>query len=141
MPGRSILIVEDDAGSADVFVSILTEYGCEVRVAADADAAWREIERRPPAALLVDLHLPTGDGTEFVRRLRASRYANVPAALMTADYLVDDRVTETLRALDVRLYFKPLWEEDLVGIMSTLLLGAGEFPDARGKFLPSPDAR
>jgi CheY-like chemotaxis protein len=140
MPGRSILIVEDDAASADVFVSILTDYGCDVRVAADADEAMCEIERRAPAALLIDLHLATGDGIEFVRRLRAGGYADVPAAIMTADYLVDDRVTDVLRALGVPLYFKPLWEEDLVGIMSTLLPPAGEFPDVRGKFHPSPDA-
>jgi hypothetical protein len=46
---------------------------------------------------------------------------------MTGDYLVDDRVTGELVSLGVPLYFKPLWEEDLVAIVERLLAPAGEF--------------
>lgn len=138
MLGCPILIVEDDPGSSDVFAPILTSHGYDVRVAVDANAALREMDRRLPAALLVDLHLPLVDGVELIRRIRGGAHAHVPAALMTGDYLIDDSVVEALRAIQVRLYFKPLWEEDLVAIMQALLPAPVEFPAVRGKFLDRP---
>jgi hypothetical protein len=46
---------------------------------------------------------------------------------------VDDRVVSELQTLGAPLYFKPLWEEDLVGIVHHLLKRAGEFSEGRGK--------
>jgi DNA-binding response OmpR family regulator len=68
--GRSILIVEDDPGSAEGFVPILASCGYEVRVAPDAETGFLEIERRMPAMLLVDLHLPAISGVDFLRQIR-----------------------------------------------------------------------
>jgi CheY-like chemotaxis protein len=134
MPGCSVLIVEDDPGSSESFAPMLSALGCEVRIACDASAGFLEVDRRMPTVMLVDLHLPVVDGLEFLRRLRSTpAYAAIPAALMTGDYLVDDRVTDAVQELGARLYFKPLWEEDLVAILQTLLAAAGEFSGGRGK--------
>jgi hypothetical protein len=43
--------------------------------------------------------------------------------VVTGDYLLDERVTRELQVLGVRLYFKPLWEEDLIRIVRDLLPG------------------
>jgi DNA-binding response OmpR family regulator len=128
MSGRSILIVEDDPGALDAFVPILTSHGYEVQLAVDAASGFLEIERSQPTVLLVDLRLPVVDGLEFLRRVRQDRrHAAVPAAVMTGDYLVDDRVTGELHALGAPLYFKPLWEEDLVGLVERLFERAANF--------------
>jgi two-component system, OmpR family, response regulator len=133
MPGQSVLIVEDDLGSAQTFEAMLIAHGHTVRVARDAETGLHEVERDMPAVALVDLHLPLADGVEFVRRVRSrSAGRRVPVALMTGDYFIDERVTDELAGLGVPLHFKPLWEEDVLQIVESLLRrcencqGAGE---------------
>jgi DNA-binding response OmpR family regulator len=135
MSGCSILIVEDDPGAAEAFVPMLTAHGYEVRIAVDAEAGFREVARCKPTVLLVDLHLPVVDGVEFLRLLRRSTdHVDLPVAMMTGDYLVDDAVTNELQALGAPLYFKPLWEEDLVGAIQRLVQRSADFSSScRGK--------
>lgn len=124
VPDTSILIVEHDPGAVEAFGHMLKAEGYGVRVAPDAQSASVEIERAVPAAVLLDLHLPITDGLEFLRRLRATgRHAHIPVAVVTGDYLVDERVTRELQVLGAQLYFKPLWEEDLIRIVRDLLPG------------------
>jgi len=132
MPGQSILIVEDDAGAADAFVLILTSRGYDVRVAVDAETGFEAIERCIPAIVLVDLHLPLVSGVDFLRQVR-QHHVDVPIAMMTGDYLVDDGVISELRTLGAPVYFKPLWEEDLVAIVGLLLGDGAEIPVDCGK--------
>jgi CheY-like chemotaxis protein len=122
MSGQSILVVEDDPGSAQTFADMLTAHGHTVRVVSDAEAALQEVDRDMPAVALVDLHLPLADGVEFVRQLRSrGTLPSLPVALMTGDYLIDDRVTDELKALGIPLHFKPLWEEDVLKVVESLL--------------------
>lgn len=118
----SILVIDDDPGSAEAFEPMLQAHGYRARVAGDAEAAIAEIERLLPDAILLDLHLPKVDGLEFLRRLRSQpRYAAIPVALVTGDYMIDDRIISVLQVLQARLHFKPLWEEDVVDIVAGLL--------------------
>ena len=120
----SILIVEDDPGAVEAFEHMLKAEGYGIRVTFDAESALVEIERAVPAAVVLDLHLPITDGLEVLRRLRATpRHAHIPVAVVTGDYLVDERVARELQGLGAHLYFKPLWEEDLMRIVHDLLAG------------------
>ena len=120
----SILIVEDDPGAVEAFEHTLKAEGYGVRTAPDAPSAFMEVEREVPAAVVLDLHLPITDGLEVLRRLRTSaRHAHIPVAVVTGDYLVDERVTRELEMLGAHLYFKPLWDEDLIRIVRGLLPG------------------
>lgn len=122
MSRRSILIIDDDPGALESFEPMLAARGYLVRVAPDAEAGFTALHLDCPSAILVDLHLPVVDGLEFVRRLRATpRHHTLPAAVVTGDYLIDDRITRELESLGARVYFKPLWEEDLAQIVDTLL--------------------
>lgn len=117
----SILIVEDDPGAVEAFEHMLKAEGYGVRVTLDVQSALVEIERAVPMAILLDLHLPITDGLEFLRRLRASdRHAHIPVAVVTGDYLVDERVARELQVLGAQIYFKPLWGEDLIRIVRDL---------------------
>lgn len=131
MPGYSILIVEDDRESARSFETMLRAHGHTVRTAADAETGLLEIEREQPDVALVDLHLPLADGVEFLRSLRArAGRSSLPVALMTGDYLLDDRITDEVRALGVTLHFKPLWEEDVLRIVAALAGQRENYPVA-----------
>jgi DNA-binding response OmpR family regulator len=117
-----ILIVDDDPGAAEAFEPMLRGRGFDVCVAADADAGWTAIARFMPSAIVLDLHLPGLDGVEFLRRLRStSGVADIPVAIVSGDYLIDEHVTDDIQSLGARLYFKPLWEEDLAQIVAALL--------------------
>jgi len=130
-----ILILDDDPIAAEGFELMLRCHGFDVRVAGDPVAGWSEVVRQRPDAIILDLRLGTRDGMEFLRQLRADApLGAIPVAMITGDYLVDDRVTDELCALATRLHFKPLWEEDLVRIVEGLLSArltrpAGPRPD------------
>lgn len=120
----SILIVEDDPGAAEAFEYMLKAEGYEVRLAPDVQSAFAELERNAPAAIVLDLHLPITDGLGALRRLRATtQHAHIPVAVVTGNYLVDERVAQELQELGARLYLKPIWEEDLLRIVSSLANG------------------
>ena len=121
MSQPGILIVDDDAGAAEAFDVMLRDHGFDVRVASDPDAGWTEVTRQRPDAIILDLRLGTHDGMDFLRQLRgAAAHATIPVAVITGDFLVDDRVTDQLFALEAQLHFKPLWEEDVLRIVAGL---------------------
>lgn len=119
---RSILIVEDDGEAARLFHRMLTNAGYGVRAASDADHALEELRREPPSAVLIDWHLQGLDGLDLLRELRAMpRFRDLPAAVITGDYLMDESIAREFTALGARLYFKPLWEEDLLLAVADLV--------------------
>jgi DNA-binding response OmpR family regulator len=124
---RSILIVEDDVEAASLFRQILQTHHYRVHVAEDVEHAFAAMALETPEAVVVDLHLPGQDGLGFLQQLRANaRFGGLPAAMITGDYLMDESVAHDLEKLGVKLYFKPLWEEDLLAAVTALLTpGAG----------------
>jgi len=120
--GATILIVEDDPGALETFERILTTHGYGVRVAPDAESGLQEVANAEPAAVLVDLHLPLVDGVEFLRQVRAETpHAELPVAVVTGDYFVDEQVERELQGLGARMHYKPLWEDDLLKLVHDLL--------------------
>ena len=121
---HAIVIVEDDEGTAELFGRILSEAGYNVTTAADEETGLDAIERVEPSAVLLDLHLKSADSRSLLRRLRASHDgADVPVAIVTGDYFIDESVAHDLEEMGARVYFKPLWEEDLLPLVRNLVAG------------------
>jgi DNA-binding response OmpR family regulator len=121
---HSVVIVEDDQGTADMFGRILSEAGYDVTTAADEESGLNAIERVGPSAVLLDLHLKSAGGLSLLRRLRASLdRADVPVAIVTGDYFIDESVTHDLKEMGAHVYFKPLWAEDLLPLVRNLMAG------------------
>lgn len=117
-----ILIVDDERGVTDCFARILTLEQYDVHVAYDADAGLRDAEELDPDLVVLDLRMPAVNGQTFLARLRAHHaHRHTPVAIITGDYAVSDEVERKLDALGAQLYFKPLWAEDLIGIVRRLL--------------------
>lgn len=87
-----ILVVDDEASVVEVVTLYLKRDGYDVRQAHDGRAALAAIEERRPALVVLDLMLPSIDGLEIMRRLRAEPAANVPVIMLTARSQETDRI-------------------------------------------------
>jgi DNA-binding response OmpR family regulator len=117
-----ILIVDDDEGVTTTFARMLRLEGYQVRTAVSAQTGLVEAENSHPDAIILDLRMPLLDGLGFLRTLRANdENREIPVAIVTGDYFLDDAVSNELRELGAELRFKPLWLEDLVGLARNLL--------------------
>jgi len=72
--GLRVLVVEDDPDVRRYVVTLLTGQGCDVVAAPDGVTALAAIEAARPvgdfAVILLDRHLPDGDGLQFLQNIR-----------------------------------------------------------------------
>lgn len=86
----TLLLVEDNEMNRDVLGRLLARRGYSVVVAEDGEAAVRMALAEPPDLILMDISLPSVDGYEATRRIRASGLA-VPIIALTAHAMTSDR--------------------------------------------------
>ena len=94
MSALRILVVDDEPQILRALQTSLRAAGYEVESAGDAAAALAAAAAHPPDAVILDLVLPDGTGTEVARRLR--EWTNVPILLLSV--VGDDH--EKVAALD-----------------------------------------
>ena len=82
---RSVLIVDDIAGSARLIASLLAPDGHAVRAAGDGAEALRLIRADPPDLVLMDVMMPHMDGFEACRAIKQDRSTRlIPVVLVTS---------------------------------------------------------
>ena len=114
-----VLIVEDDAGLAEILTQTLTQHHYQVEVAKDGEIGWELVQLFEYGLVLLDLHLPKLDGISFCRQLRESGYT-VPILLMTAENTPASKI-EGLDAGADDYVIKPLDIDELMARMRALL--------------------
>jgi DNA-binding response OmpR family regulator len=91
--GPPILAVEDEPRNAALLRAILAPAGYALTIAATLAEARASVRDRMPALVLLDRHLPDGDGLDLARELRASTTTGgIPILLVSASVLPIDRV-------------------------------------------------
>jgi CheY-like chemotaxis protein len=119
--GHSILVIDDDQTVTETFAAALHREGFNVRTAANAEAALREIASTRTDAIIVDLRMPMINGLGFLYRLRTwDEHRHTPVAIVTGA-VVDDTMQAELSELGAELRFKPLWLEDVVELAHQLV--------------------
>jgi two-component system response regulator MprA len=86
-----VLVVDDDPAVSAALNRALRLEGYEVSLAVDGVRALEEVAIRPPDAVILDIGLPTIDGLEVCRRLRAAG-DDTPVLMLTARDAINDRV-------------------------------------------------
>ncbi len=86
-----VLVVDDDPAVSGALNRALRLEGYDVSLAGDGPVALEQIAVRPPDAVVLDVGLPTLDGLEVCRRLRAAG-DDTPVLMLTARDAVNDRV-------------------------------------------------
>src|SRR5205809_4637108 len=117
-----ILIVDDDEGVTQTFARMLRLEGYDVRTAMSAEMGLREAEKSRPDAIILDLRMPLLDGLGFLRRLRShTEQRDTPVAIVTGDYFLDESISNEIKGLGAEVTHKPLFFEELVGLVRRLL--------------------
>lgn len=79
-----VLAIEDDPDLRTFYGAVLQDEGYEVRLASNGLEGLRALDWSPDL-ILVDLLMPVMDGSEFLRRLRASpAVMDVPVVVLSA---------------------------------------------------------
>lgn len=96
-----VLVVDDEPPIRRFLRTSLSAQGYDIVEAEDGDAALKEIRRRAPDLLVLDLGLPGIDGLEVIRRLRGGDPAGPSASLPII--VLSSRVDEAgkVEALDL----------------------------------------
>mgnify|MGYP001565255985 CR=1 FL=1 len=90
---EKVLVIEDDNHIAELLRMTLATQRFSPIVANDGGAGLSEARRLHPSLILLDLLLPTMDGWEVCRRLRADeKTRHIPIIMVTAKGEEEDRV-------------------------------------------------
>jgi two-component system, cell cycle response regulator DivK len=117
-----ILAVEDEPRNAALLEAILTRAGYRLHVADGVDAARDWLADGSPALVLLDRHLPDGDGLDLIPVIKSSpRLSGVPILLVSASVLPQDVEAAMAAGCDGFLP-KPVRVKPLVDEVRRLLL-------------------
>ena len=109
----TVLVVDDDPTLLEVVAGWLEASGLQVVVARDGASALEEARRCNPSLILMDVVMPSMDGLETCRRLKADEaLREIPVVFMTGFDASQNRV-EGFRSGAVDYVAKPLDPEEL----------------------------
>jgi CheY-like chemotaxis protein/HPt (histidine-containing phosphotransfer) domain-containing protein len=120
--GRLVLVAEDDETNQKVILRQLALLGVAAEVASNGKQALELWRSGDYGLLLTDLHMPTMDGYELARAIRAEEQGKqrMPIAALTATALKGE--SEHCRAAGMDKYLtKPLQLADLRAALAELL--------------------
>ncbi|MCY7365905.1 MAG: response regulator [Frankiaceae bacterium] len=125
MTGR-VLVADDDTDIARFIELNLTLEGYQVQVVHDGASALQAALDDPPNLVLLDVMMPSMDGVEVLRRLRASAATAVtPVVLLTARSLSADKVVGLTAGADDYIV-KPFDTLELLARVQTTLRRTAE---------------
>jgi two-component system cell cycle response regulator DivK len=121
-----ILLVEDNEMNRDMLSRRLIRRGYEVVIAKDGQEGLHLATSGSPDLILMDMSLPTMDGWETTRRIKAhAPSARIPVIALTAHAMSGDR-EEALKAGCDDYDTKPIEFERLLEKIAILLERAGK---------------
>ncbi|SHO53802.1 response regulator transcription factor [Anaerocolumna xylanovorans] len=91
MPGKQILVIDDDTDLSYIICDMLENYGYSVTCANDSDTAFSLLTDHTYHVILMDINLPGMSGFEICRELR--KVSKVPVLFASARTNENDRIT------------------------------------------------
>jgi two-component system, NtrC family, response regulator AtoC len=113
-----VLIVEDDLATRKGLEESVKDLGGETRSVGSVKEASRAVEEFDPRLLIVDIHLPDGDGIEVLRAARETD-PDREGIVITGQGSIDNAI-EALRAGAVDYLLKPLRPAQLEVVFNRL---------------------
>ena len=124
MPGKKILLADDDKVTLETIGAQLRGVGYQVVTAMDAMQAFMAAQRTSPDIVLLDIQMPGGTGLDTLKRLHASTKTQaIPVIAISAH----PKLGPQAMALGaVEFLAKPVDFERLRGTLARLLAPAPE---------------
>ncbi|MBV9867670.1 MAG: PAS domain S-box protein [Abitibacteriaceae bacterium] len=125
-----VLIVDDEADSRDLLVSVLAQCGAKVQAVSSVAEAMQAVEQSPPDMIVSDIGMPNEDGYSFISKLRAlppERGGRTPAVALTAYARVEDRMRVLGAGFQMHVP-KPVEPAELVAVLASLAAWRGKNP-------------
>lgn len=126
---QKILVIEDEEGIVHLLTLYLKDAGYMVVIARDGVDGLAMHAREQPDLVILDIMLPTIDGFEVCRRIRA--WSKTPILMLTARSGEDDRITGLDLGADDYLV-KPFSPRELVSRVRAILRRVGT-PELAGE--------
>lgn len=104
---REVLVIEDNADSREMLVSLLQRDGYRVYEAGDGPEGIEQAIARRPRALLIDIGLPGVDGYQVAKTIRAALGSDVFMVALTGYGQPDDKARALAAGFDVH-FTKPV---------------------------------
>lgn len=118
-----ILVVEDDAGSAEVAQLVLGLLDCEVDVAVNGEMALKLFQSKPYDLIFMDIGLPDMDGYQVTKRIRALEWKNeyhIPIIALSAHTTIEHKQSCIEKGMTAVLV-KPLQKEKATDILNAFI--------------------
>jgi len=115
-----LLVVDDEPQIREVFQSVLSTEGYEVRVAKDGFAALAQMRGALPDLIVTDLKMPNMSGFEFLSVVRR-RFPQIPTIAISGEF---HPPVEPLGVLADAFFAKPFRLEELLAKVAELLRDA-----------------
>lgn len=128
--GIRILVVDDEPDARELVACLLETCGMEVRTAATAAEALRELDRYAPHVVLSDVGMAGEDGYALIRSIRTLRDEDkrqIPAIALTAYARNEDRTRALVEGFNVHMA-KPVEPAALVRAVIDLAGGGEKSP-------------
>ncbi len=117
-----ILVVDDLAANRELVVSLINVRGHEPLEAADGAEALELVRKERPELIISDILMPTMDGYEFVRQLRADpAIADTEVIFYSAHYLEREARNLAMTCGVSRVLIKPCEPEDILDAIDQAL--------------------
>jgi two-component system, chemotaxis family, CheB/CheR fusion protein len=118
LTGVSVLLVDDDEATRDLYAYVLTKVGASVRPAESASEALEALDGERFDVITSDVNLPDMDGLEFVATIR-QKGGLIPAVVITGLAHPSD-VTRSLASGFQAHLSKPVQLEALIATVAKL---------------------
>lgn len=91
MQGKTVLVIEDNDDSREIYRSILEHHGFRVVLATTGEDGVAAARRERPDIIVMDLQLPEMDGVSATRLLKSDpETAAIPVLVITVHAQADD---------------------------------------------------
>ncbi|MBT9493330.1 MAG: EAL domain-containing protein [Paucibacter sp.] len=122
----TVLVVDDHAANRDLVVTLLKHAGHLPLEAADGLTALQLVREQRPELVVCDLLMPSMDGFEFVRQLRAEPLiAATQVVFYTATYLEKEARQLALACGVTQVLVKPAEPEEILRVVAVALSQTG----------------
>ncbi|OGS01668.1 MAG: hypothetical protein A2V88_10915 [Elusimicrobia bacterium RBG_16_66_12] len=121
-----ILVVEDQAVTADLILEVLKAEGYDAQAVDTLAKARARLKKAPPELMILDRSLPDGDGVDLLAEVRVDeKLTGLPVIILTAQKDVADKIAGLRTGADDYVA-KPFNTEELAARVEALLRRSGK---------------